>query len=294
MPTKPNSPLLSTDELAQHLDDSDLRIFDCTVFLDYVPEKGVVARGGRLEYEEAHIPGATFLDLAGDLSDQESDIVFMMPSPEAFGNVLSAAGLGDNHQVVLYSSDSVMWATRMWWMLRAAGFANAYVLDGGLRRWRAEGRPTATGQESYPEASFTPRPDPARWVNKETVLAEIGSATVCTINSLSPETYWGIREQTPFEREAYGRSGRIKGSRNLPYAHLLTEEGLFAPVDQLRQLFEDVDALNHERIILYCGAGISSTMDALALHLIGYEDVAIYDGSLNEWGRDHTLPMERG
>ena len=218
----------------------------------------------------------------------------MMPSSEVFADVLSAAGLGDDHLVVLYSSDSVMWATRMWWMLRGAGFTNAAVLDGGLGRWKAEGRPTAAGWESYPAATFTPRPDPARWADKEAVLAEIGSAAVCTINSLSQETFLGIREQNPFEREAYFRRGRIKGSLNIPYAQLLTEEGLFAPVDQLRQHFEAVDALNHERIILYCGAGISSTMDALALHLIGYDDVAIYDGSLNEWGRDPSLPMEHG
>jgi thiosulfate/3-mercaptopyruvate sulfurtransferase len=131
-------------------------------------------------------------------------------------------------------------------------------------------------------------------VDKETVLAEIGSSTVCTINSLSRDSHLGIGEPTPFEQVAYGRQGRIKGSHNVPYAGLITEEGLFAPVDQLRQAFKDAGTLDHERIICYCGAGLGSTVDALALNLIGYDNVAIYDGSLNEWGWDDSLPMETG
>jgi thiosulfate/3-mercaptopyruvate sulfurtransferase len=143
MSAKLNSTLVSTDWLAQHLDDSDLRIFDCTVFIIFDPDKGISVRAGRSEFEEAHIPGAAFVDLYRDLSDQASDRPYMMmPSPEAFSKALSAAGLGNDHQVVIYSSDSVMWAARLWWMLRANGFTNAAVLDGGLRRWKAEGRPT--------------------------------------------------------------------------------------------------------------------------------------------------------
>jgi len=199
--------------------------------------------------------------------------------------------LGDDHQVVLYSSGSVMWATRLWWMLRASGFTNAAVLDGGLQRWKAEGRPTNGGTERYRSATFTARPDTARWADKETVLAEIGSTEVCTINTLSREEHLGAVDQA---EQFYGRKGRIKGSQNVPFSTLLTEEGLFAPVDQLKLAFEEIDALSHERIICYCGGGVSATMDALALHLIGYDNVAVYDGSLSEWGRDHSLPMETG
>jgi thiosulfate/3-mercaptopyruvate sulfurtransferase len=131
-------------------------------------------------------------------------------------------------------------------------------------------------------------------VDKETVLAEIGSSSACTVNALSWETYLGTDEQPPFEQMAYGRKGHIKDSVNVPYASLQTEEGLFAPVDQLKRAFEDAGSLSRERIILYCGAGLGSTVNALALHLIGYDNVAIYDGSLNEWGWDHSLPMETG
>jgi thiosulfate/3-mercaptopyruvate sulfurtransferase len=286
--------LVSTAWLAEHLGENDLRIFDCTVFLDFDPEEGIVIRGGRSEYEEAHIPGAVFLDLYGDLSVQKDGVDLLMPPPKAFSETLSAAGLGDEHRVVLYSAGSVMWATRMWWMLRASGFTNAAVLDGGLQQWKAEGRPTASGQEAYPPTTFTARPDIARWADKATVLAEIGSDAVCTINTLSPEAYSGTGEQTPFERQAYGRQGRIKGSLNVPYADLLTEEGLFAPEEQLRQAFEAAGAFDKQRVICYCGAGISSTIGALALHMLGYDDVAIYDGSMHEWGRDHSLPMDVG
>jgi len=292
MSAKLSSALVSTDWLAQHLGDSNLRVFDCTVSFDYDPDKGISLRA-QPEYEEAHIPGAAYLDLYRDLSDHENNM-FMMPSPKAFSQVLSAAGLGDDHQVVLYSSNNVFWATRLWWMLRASSFTNAAVLDGGLQCWKAEGRPITGGQESYPSATFTARPDPARWVDKETVLAEIGGATVCTINTLPREEYLGTGKWSPFIQQGYGRKGRIKGSLNVPFAGLLIEEGLFAPVDQITQAFTDIGALSKERIICYCGGGISATIDALALHLIGYDNVAVYDGSLNEWGRDHSLPMETG
>ena len=294
MPAKLSSALVSTDWLAQYLGDSDLRIYDCTEFIAYDADEGISVRAGRPEYEEAHIPGAAFVDLFRDLSDPAPDVPYlMMPSPEVFSRVLSAAGLGDEHRVVLYSSDSVMWATRLWWMLRASGFTNAAVLNGGLQKWKDEGRAVARGKESYPAASFTARPDAARWVDKETVLAEIGSDVVCTINALSEEAHLGTGEQMPFEQAAYGRQGRIKGSRNVYYGGLQTE-GLFAPVDQLRHAFEEAGTLGQERIICYCGAGLGATVNALALHLIGYDNVAVYDGGLNEWGWDSSLPMETG
>ena len=125
--------------MAQHLEDRDLRIFDCTVFLEFDQIRGIIPRGGRPEYEEAHIPGAAFLDLYQDLSVRVNHVEFMMPPSKAFSNALSMAGLGNEHQVVLYSSsNTVYWATRLWWMLRASGFTNVAVLDGGLKKWQDE------------------------------------------------------------------------------------------------------------------------------------------------------------
>lgn len=287
------SGLVSTEWLAHNLNERNLRIFDCTVFLDFDKDTGIKIRDGQPEYEEAHIPGAAFLNLYRDLSVRVNNLEFMMPSSKTFSNALSAAGLGNEHQAVVYSSSStVYWATRLWWMLRASGFTNAFVLDGGLKKWRAERRPIKSGWEYYPTATFISKPDAARWADKEEVLAEIESPTVCTINTLSKDEFSGTGKQTEFEKQAYGRKGRIFGSRNIPYASLLTEEGLFEPKNKLKQIFEEANVLYNERIILYCGAGLSSTIGALALHIIGYDNVAIYDGSLNEWGQNHSLPME--
>ena len=281
--------LVSTQWLADHLGQENLRIYDCTVFLSVGEDGRYVARAGDGEYEQAHIPGAAFLNLPRDLAEQRDGVPFMMPAPEKFAARVGAAGLGDEHQVVLYSSGSVMWATRLWWMLRSLGFYGAAVLDGGLAQWQAEGRPTSQGRESYSGATFTPRPDPDRWADKTDVLNNIGSSTVCTINALSRENYLGT-----VERSSYGRKGRIAGSLSVPYATLMTAEGLFGDEEQLRAAFAAVGALAKERIICYCGGGISATMDAMALQLLGYENVAIYDGSMSEWAQDDSLPMETG
>ncbi len=295
MDHKLTGPLVSTSWLAEHLHDSDLRLFDCTVYILFDGREEISTRAGRREYKAEHIPGAAFLDMVADLSDRTPGVPYMMmPSADLFSRSLSAAGLGDDHQVVIYSAGSIMWATRLWWMLRACGFTNAAVLDGGLLRWKAEGRPLATGLESYPPATFTATPDAACWADKELVLAEIGSSTVCTVNALSRDDHLGTGELSPWVSAAYGRQGRIPGSLNVPFEKLTTEDGLFAPAEQLRHAFTAAGVLDHERIILYCGAGLGSTVDALALNLLGYDNVAIYDGSLNEWGWDESLPMETG
>ena len=281
--------LVSTEWLAERLGQDNLRIFDCTVFLSVGEDGRYIARAGAEEYEQSHIPGAAFLDLPRDLTEHRDGVPFMMPAPEKFANKAGAAGLGDAHQIVLYSSGSVMWATRMWWMLRSVGFHGAAVLDGGLAQWKAEGRPISHGREYYPQATFTPHPDPDRWADKDDVLNNIGSSNVCTINALSRENYLGT-----VERSSYGRKGRIKGSASVPYSTLMTAEGLFGNKEQLRAAFASIGALEKERIICYCGGGISATMDAMALQLLGYENVAIYDGSMSEWAQDESLPMETG
>ena len=281
--------LVSTEWLAGRLGQNNLRIYDCTVFFSVDEDGHYVARAGAQEYEQSHIPGAAFLNIPRDLAEDRAGIPFMMPAAEDFARTVGAAGLGDEHQVVLYCSDSTTWATRMWWMLRSLGFQGAAVLDGGLSRWKAQGYPTSDGREFYPQTTFTPRPDPKRWADKVEVLQNIGSTTVCTINALSRENYLGT-----VERSSYRRKGRIKGSASVPYSTLMTAEGLFGDIEQLRAAFAAVGALEKERIICYCGGGISATMDAMALQLLGYENVAVYDGSMSEWAQDESLPMETG
>jgi thiosulfate/3-mercaptopyruvate sulfurtransferase len=284
-------PLISTAALAERLASpgaSDrLRLFDATVHLRPAQPGPYVVESGRADYEAAHIPSAAFADLAQALSDTTSPLRFTLPSPAALETALSAIGLSNHHDCVIYSSTSPMWATRLWWMLRSMGF-DAAVLDGGLAQWKAEGRALASGSESYPAGHFQATADAARWADKHEVLRSIGDEAVCTLNALTASMHAGTAELN------YGRKGHIQGSVNVPYPSLLNADGSYRSVDELRAAFDAVGALRKPRIICYCGGGISATMDALALTLIGHDNVAVYDGSMSEWVLDPALPMELG
>ena len=280
--------LVSTDWLAAHLDDPDLRLFDATVRLvPKVPGPYEVV-SGRAAYQDAHIPGAGFLDLMADLSDPDSPIPFMMPTVERLAARLGAAGISRGSKIVVYSWPTPMWATRLWWMLRSSGIDTVAVLDGGLNKWRAEGRALEAGPRHYPPASLSLTARPGAWADKHDVLAAIDDGAVCTINALSPATFQGTSESS------YGRKGHITGSQNVPYEALLQADGSFRPDAELRPLFAAVGAFERPRVICYCGGGISATMDALALTRLGHPDIAIYDGSMWEWANDPALPMATG
>ena len=280
--------LVSADWLQRHLGDPDLRIFDATVHLRPATPGPYRVESGRADYEAGHIPGAVFADLAADLSDPDAKLGFTrLPAPR-LAAALGALGVGQSDRVVVYSTSTPMWATRLWWMLRAAGFAEVAVLDGGYARWTAEGRPVETTVRQYPPATLTLSEHAGAWADKNEVLAAIDDGAVCTINALSPGVHSGEAAMN------YGRKGHIKGSRNVPYAALLDAEGRFRPDEDLRGLFDAVGALGRSRVICYCGGGISATMDALALARLGHPSVAVYDGSMSEWTRDPDLPMETG
>lgn len=284
-------PLVQTAWLANHLGDADLCVFDTTVFLRPDPDgpRPYRIESGREAYELEHVTGAAFLDLPGDLSDRSSRFGFQMPGVEQLERVLSAAGLGEGRRVVLYSAGSVMWSTRMWWMLRSAGFDEAAVLDGGWEKWRREGRPTAAGSEAYSAARFEARMRSGLLIGKEEMVERSGRDSVCTLNALSPGVYAGTSSMS------YGRPGHIPGSHNVYYNTLLDpDSGTFLPTEQLERLFVSSGALESEQVVAYCGGGISATMDALALVLIGRPDVAVYDGSMSEWAADESLPLETG
>lgn len=280
--------LVSTSWLQANLGDPDLRLFDVTVHLRPASPGPYTVESGRSDYEASHIPGAAFLDLARDLSDTGSRLNFTMPSPDRFAQALGAAGVVDGVKIVAYTTTSPMWATRLWWMLRSCGFDDAAVLDGGFAKWTAEGRPVEAGARSYLPGSLSLHARTGAWADKNEVLSAIGDAGVCTINALSPSVHSGAAPTN------YGRKGHIKGSRNVPYAALTGPDGAFRSDDELRALFEQVGALGRPRVICYCGGGISATMDALALARLGHPSIAVYDGSMSEWSRDPTLPMETG
>jgi thiosulfate/3-mercaptopyruvate sulfurtransferase len=282
--------IVQTDWLQFHLGDGDVRIFDCTTYLlpaepgDDAPYR-VVA--GRKEYDAGHIPGAGFLDIQGELSDSSSSLKFTLPPADQFAAVMSRHGVGDGTRVVLYSADSIMWATRVWWMLRAFGFNDAAVLDGGWEKWRAEGRPVSTEASTYSAAAFVPRPQSGLFIDKSQVLAGIGDAGTVIVNALPAEYHRGTQPSR------YGRPGRVPGSVNVPAATLIdTETKAFVSLADAATKFEAGGIDKSKKVICYCGGGISATVDLFLLHRLGYDGISLYDGSLGEWAKDKSLPIE--
>lgn len=280
--------IVSTAWLAEHLTDPDLRVFDCTTYLLYETGTGRPYRveSGRADYDRGHIPGAAFIDLQADLSDSTAKTNFMMPPLEEVTRRFAALGVGDRTRVVLYSRKATQWATRVWWMLRAIGFDNAAILDGGYDAWAAEGRATETVARVYAGEVLTARPRPHLFVGKHEMQSAIGDARACSINALAPDLHSGANPR-------YGRPGRIPGSVNVP-AMNLQDPKMFTlrPAAEVARIFADVGADTSKRILIYCGGGIAATLDAFLLHQLGYTDLAVYDASMSEWAKDATLPIE--
>ena len=281
--------LVTTEWVAAHLGDPQLRVYDCTTYLVPDPVAAFRAESGRPKWSEGHIPGSDHLDLQDELSDTSSKLRFTFPSAEQFAAAMGRHGLGEGTRAVLYSAGNIMWATRIWWMLRAFGFDNAAVLNGGWEKWAAEGRPVSTEPTRYPAARFVAKPRPELIATRAEVLAKIADQGACTINALSADQHTGEGGVN------YGRAGRIKGSVNVAYARLQSgKPSTFRSPAELRELFAGVGADPEKKIITYCGGGIAATTDALVLTMLGYPRVAVYDGSLGEWTADPTLPMETG
>lgn len=287
--------LVETDWLFDNLLRSDLRVFECGARPSPNPDKALAKKyplrpqSGRPLYHEAHIPGANFIDLPTDLTDQTSEIPMMMPPIEQLVEVMQASGIEDGTTVVLYSSTSPMWATRIWWMLRSVGFENAKILNGGIRKWRAEGRPISTESPKYARAKFTPKPHDGVFVIKEDVIAALSDPDTVLLHALTESVFDGTDDTRVF-----GRRGHIPDSVNVPSDSLHDPDtGTYLSPEKLAQLFAEKFDTSAARIITYCGGGINATNNAFALALLGHENVAIYDGSMNEWGNDHSLPIER-
>lgn len=282
--------LVQTDWLETHLSDSNLRIFDCTTYLKRAePGSGMpyFVASGRAEYNEKHIPGAGFLDIQGELSDNTTKLRFMMPPVNDFAAAMSRHGVGNGVRVILYSAAGIMWATRLWWMLRAFGFDDAAILDGGWEKWLAEGRPTSSAPCTYPANKFIARPRPGMVIGKREVSAALGNADTVIVNALSPDLHAG---KTP---SRYGRPGRVPGSVNVPANTLIdSETKAFVSPAQAQPNFAAAGIEQSKNVICYCGGGISATVDLFMLHQLGYDHLALYDGSMGEWANDHSLPIE--
>lgn len=282
--------LISTDQLDAIRNQPHVRIYDCTTYLEPTPQGSddpYIAVPGRKTFEEAHIPGADFLDLQGEFSDQATRLRFMMPSTTQLEAAFARHGIGEGSRVVLYSVGTMMWATRFWWMLKSLGYDGAAVLDGGFDKWKAEGRPMDSGPpHGYPPATFKARPRAGCFVDKNVVRSKLGASDTVVVNALGPQFHKGL------EPSRYGRPGRVPGSVNVPAATLVTTDKSFASLEDAAAKFAAQGLSKDKNIVCYCGGGISATIDLFLLHQLGYDNLTLYDGSMGEWARDPALPIE--
>ncbi len=281
--------LVETDWLASRLADPALRVLECTVVLHPDVQHGYRAESGRAMWAAGHIPGSGFADLTDDLCDRTTSLRFMLPPAGQFAETMARLGVGDGVRVVLYDRVVNMWAARVWWMLRAFGFDDAVVLNGGWRRWTLEGRPVSTAPDTCAPARFRARPRSELFTDKVGVLTALRDRSSCVLNALTEEQHLGIGGVT------YGRPGRIAGSLNVPARDLVDPKThAYLDAETLRAKFAAAGALDARRVITYCGGGIAASSDAFVLMLLGHQDVAVYDASLSEWAADPTLPMQAG
>ena len=280
--------LVETDWLEEHLKDTALCLLDCHVNLIPEDSGGFRMESGRPSWETSHIPGSGFVDFTTDLSDQHSDLPLMMPPADQFAAAMTRVGVSAHTRVILYDDFYNIWAARVWWMLRASGFDNAAVLNGGWHKWTQEGRPVSDRPADPVQGQFVSTPRPEMMAGKQEVLEAIQTPSSCLLNALTAEDHAGTGGMIQ-----YPRPGRIASSVNVSFYDLVDlETHAYLPVEQLREKFEAVGAAGGKRVITYCGAGIAASSDAFVLTLLGLEDVAVYDGSLMEWAADASLPME--
>jgi len=281
--------LVDTNWLEQNLKNDDIRIFDCTVHISADSKSGIKFKSGIDNYKKKHIIGAGFLDVLIELSDKDSNFDVTLPSPDQFSEVVSRKGVSNSSTVVLYSTEGIQWATRVWWMFKVFGLDNVKILDGGGQKWFAENRPISESPSYYPEGVYTPKLRQELLVNKDEVQAAIDDNEICTINSLSNPMYTG---KSPLN---FGRKGHIPESVNLWFMDLINSEtNEFLPIEKIKERFNLIGAFDKPKCITYCGKGLAASANAFALHLLGHDQVALYDGSMNEWALDSSLPLVEG
>ncbi len=275
--------LVSTDWLAAHLNAPDLRVLDASW---HMPGAG---RDPRAEFEVAHIPGARFFDI-DEISDEQSSLPHMAPPVEKFVSRVRGLGIGDGHRVVIYDSVGLFSAARVWWLFRLFGKADVAVLDGGLPKWQAEGRPVEDGIPILRDRHFTARREAGlvRDVTQVAATAKLGDATI--IDARAPARFRG---EAPEPRPGL-RSGRIPGSVNVPFGTLLNPDGTMKDEAGLRAAFAAGGADPEKPAITTCGSGITAAVVALALERLGNRSWSLYDGSWAEWGAYPDLKVEQG
>jgi thiosulfate/3-mercaptopyruvate sulfurtransferase len=284
MPYAHPQSLVASEWLASHLDDPHVRLVDASFKLPGITPTA------REDYNRGHIPGAVFFDI-DDIAEPGTRLPHMIPSADLFAQKMEALGIGDGERVVVYDSAGLSSAGRAWWMLRLFGHSNVAILDGGLPKWRAEGRPLDTALPSPPRGRFTARFDPALVRDKRALIENLSTRHEQVVDARAAARFEGTVEET---RPGL-RCGHIPGSRNLPYDRV-TEPSTrqLRSVEELSRLFRDAGVALDRPIVTSCGSGVTACALVFALHLIGHPDAAVYDGSWSEWGLPGDTPVATG
>lgn len=279
--TAPLPTAVSTEWLAKRLGEPDLRVLDGTW---HMPQ---LKRDARAEFVAEHIPGAVFFDI-DRIADRATSLPHMLPSAEEFADAVGALGVGSDDRVVVYDARGVVSAARVWWTFRAFGHERVAVLDGGLRAWKTEGRPVASGEPSPTRRHFRAALRPELVRDLDAMQRNVRTRAEQVVDARSR----GRFEGTEPEPRAGLRGGHIPGSLNLPYETLYRADGTLLPPEALRSAFVEAGIALDRPITTTCGSGITASVLALALHIAGRSDVAVYDGSWTEWGGRQDTQVE--
>ncbi|MDD7908444.1 3-mercaptopyruvate sulfurtransferase [Pseudovibrio exalbescens] len=278
----PGTPLVTTNWLAENLSRPDLVVLDASFHL---PTSG---RDAKQEFVVAHIPGAQFFDIE-DIADQNTDLPHMLPSDAEFTEKVSALGVGNDKTVVLYDAAGIFSAPRAWWMLRIFGLTQVYVLDGGLPKWRAEGRPLSDTLDVPVPGTLKGMLDTSKVYDLEQVKDVVNGADGVIVDARGRGRFTA---EEPEPREGM-RSGHMPGAKSVPLAELLVDGAYKSPQD-LKKIFHDAGINANKRAVCTCGSGVTAAGIALGLTLIGHEDHVVYDGSWAEWGSRQDTPISTG
>jgi len=279
-----DDPLVSTDWLAAHLDDADVKIIDASFKLPGVLPLPID------DYLAAHIPGAVFFDVDA-VADHSVPLPHMYPDEQQFARDIAALGISSGNTVVAYDSGGWVAAPRAWWMFLSFGHGKVKVLDGGLKKWQAEGRPTQSGLAIPGQGSFDAKLDPNFVRTKQQLVGNLGSHAEQVLDARPRPRFEG----SAAEPRPGLRGGHIPGSRSLPYAELFdAKTGAMKPLDELRRIFSNAGVDLAKPIVTTCGSGVSAAVLTLALYRLGVRGTALYDGSWSEWGMPDGPPVATG
>lgn len=287
---KTDQPLVSTAWLDEHRGDPDVRVLDIRGYVTTRPlEPGVeeaTYRGAPEEFEAGHIPGSAFVDWTVDIIDPDDPVPAQIASASRFAEAMGARGVGNSSHVVAVDHMGGQFATRLWWALRSFGHEAVSVLDGGFSRWVEEGRDVESGPSTVSAATFIPEPRETMWVTAAELLAMIGKDAQI-LDARDAGQFTGAKRRGP-------RGGHVPGAIHLPRELFFAQGGGFLGPDEVRERLAAVRLDPGKPIVSYCNGGVAATVVAFQLHRLGFSNLAVYDGSWNEWGPRLDLPVEEG